>query len=213
MRTLRHAEGNVPLATQTRKWLSQDFNMASASRVCIYLPCSADGNVESEEHSLLNPGGFNPPLRFYYRVRSEFPRTDFWPVGHPYPECLLRSPTPTPQFPHPPHPPSSHLEMYWLLTSAPNRRWLEGSQVMVGNWEIWLNLVSKLFGREDAWSWFIKWRPGIIWTFPLYIHYFLTGGLGSHGQQVHKPLRLIGKLRLYIFFGEYLWFSLYCQRA
>lgn len=152
-------------------------------------------------HSVLNPGGFNTLLRSIIQSTQNFPGliSGQWAIQVLNASCIPSS-----------FPPEMCC---WLLTSTSTRRWLVGNQVMVGNWEIWLRLVSELIDRGHAWRWFVKWRPGIIWRFQLYTHYFLTGGLGSHGQQVHKPLRLIEKLHLYIFSGEYPLFSLYSQRA
>ena len=156
MRKLRHTEGNLPLATKNWKWLSQDLNLAFWLQGVHLFAMQIE--TLGKGHSILNPGSFNS----HYTVHSEFPRTDFWLAVYPGLECLLA------------HPLASQLEMCWLLTSTPTRRWLVGSKVMVVNWEIWLSLVSKLFGRGDNWKWFIKWRPGIIWRLQLSIHYFFN---------------------------------------
>lgn len=83
--------------------------------------------------------------------------------------------------------------------------------MMVGNWEIWLRLVSKLIGRGDACLKVIykvkTWNNlNISIIHPLLFDW----RLGSCGQQVPKALRLIKKLCLYILLGEYPLFSLYC---
>lgn len=69
----------MSLATQTRKWLSQDLKLASASRVYIYSLCYEDGSIEKQTLcSQLRR--LHPSFEIYYTVHSEFPRTDFWPA-------------------------------------------------------------------------------------------------------------------------------------
>lgn len=99
--TLRPKEDNSSLATQTRKWLSQNLNLAFGFRVQIYyLCCARDGNV-------LNPRAFNSPLRFNMRFNMQtFSEliSGQWTIYVPYISCTLSSIPP---------------EMFWLLMSNP----------------------------------------------------------------------------------------------
>lgn len=74
---------------KTRKLLSQDLNLISGFRVHICsLSYTGGENFRTQTHCS-QFRSLQPSSEISYTTFSEFPRTDFWPVGNPGPKCLL----------------------------------------------------------------------------------------------------------------------------